>query len=223
MGIQRAIICFYFLMMIFGVTCITVYPDKDITQGNCSYKIDAFLCHCLSSDMTVYLSPGDYSFHSQNSCMIAGKRNIAIIGTSNSPNDTTIRCNGGPFNLLFLNTHNITISNIRIIGCGGLINTSINETFVKFVPVSYFGKGSRYVLMVFNSSNMTINKLIMQNNLGYGLLGWNTHGTVKLSQVYIKNITFENDANCANYNYCSDSADFSCSGSGLMLVLVYLQ
>jgi len=58
----------------------------------------------------------------------------------------------------------------------------------------------------------------MQNNLGYGLLGWNTHGTVKLSQVYIENTTFENDPNCTNYDYNSDSADFSCSGSGLMLL-----
>jgi len=94
-------------MMIVSVTCITVYPDKDTTQGNCSHKIGAFLCHCFSSDMTVYLSPGDYIFHSQNSCTIIGKRNIAIIGTDNFPNDATIRCNGSPFNILFLSTHTI--------------------------------------------------------------------------------------------------------------------
>ncbi|XP_065914017.1 uncharacterized protein [Dysidea avara] len=218
MMIQTVITCFYFLIMIFSVTCITVYPDEDITQGNCSQKLDAFLCHCLSSNMTVYLSPGDYTFHSQDLCMMVGKRNIAIIGTGNSPSDTTIRCDGGPFNMLFLNTHNITIRNIRIIGCGGLIDASINETYVRLVPVSYFGRGSRYVLMVVNSSNVTIEKLIMQHSLGYGFLGWNTHGTVRLSQVYIENTTFENDPNCTNYDYNSNSADFSCSGSGLLLL-----
>ncbi|XP_065914891.1 uncharacterized protein [Dysidea avara] len=215
---QRAMICCYLLIMIVSVTCITVYPDEDITQGNCSQKLDAFLCHCLSSNVTVYLSPGDYTFHSQDLCMTVGKKNIAIIGTGNSPSDTTIRCDGGPFNMLFLNTHNITIGNIRIIGCGGLIDASINETYVRLVPVSYFGRGSRYVLMVVNSSNVTIEKLIMQHSLGYGFLGWNTHGTVRLSQVYIENTTFENDPNCANYDYNSNSADFSCSGSGLLLI-----
>ena len=60
----------------------------------------------------------------------------------------------------------------------------------------------------------------MQNSLGYGLLGWNTHGTVRLSQGDIENTTFENDPNCANHDYSSDGADFSCSGSGLMLILV---
>ena len=218
MKIQNSILCFYLLTMTVSVTCLTVYPDGNITEGNCSHKIDAFLCHCLSSNTTVYLSPGDYIFNSQGSCTITGMKNIAIIGTGNFPSDTTIRCNGKPFNMMFLNTENITIGNVQMIGCGGLIEPYINETYVTLVPVSYFGTRSRHVFMVVNSSDITLEKVIMHYNLGYGLLGWNTHGTVRVSQVSIENTTFENDPNCTNYDYNADDADFSCSGSGFLLL-----
>ena len=72
--------------------------------------------------------------------------------------------------------------------------------------------------MVVNLSNIIIDKLIIQSNLGYGLLSRNTRGTVRLSQVYIENTTFENDLSCTKYNYNSDSTDFNCSGSGLILI-----
>ena len=65
--------------------------------------------------------------------------------------------------MLFLNAHNITINNICIIGYGGFIDTSITETYsmLDWCQLVILEKHlRRYVLMVFNSSNITINKLL---------------------------------------------------------------
>ena len=210
----------YFFLLVFSiVSSITVYPGEEI-EGNCPRKsLDFFLCYCISSNTTLFLSPGNYTLQRQDFCRVADKSNVAIVGMGDSPEKTIIRCNSShSFNVIFTNMQNLTIKNVIFLGCGGIIDERINRTFISLLPVSYFGRGSRFTLMLYNSSNVTLDNLIARNNLGYTAVTWNVHGAVRLSHLRIEDTTFENDPRCVNYDYTKDGADFTCSGSGLLVL-----
>ena len=192
---------------------LTVSSQQNLSNGNCSGKLDEFLCNCLvyNDTIDINLSPGQYNFTQQQTCILQNKNKISITG--NSVNDTTICCND--FNLVFINTQNVLISNIEMVGCGNLVNDMINQSFINAIPVSYFGEGSRFTLMFILSVNVTISNLLVRNNLGYSIIALNALGVVRLSQVQIMNTTFEQDINCRDLGH-DPKMDFSCSGSGVL-------
>ena len=214
---RRSLICVHFLIAIATVGGITVTPVDDIRQGNCSGKLDYFLCTCLSANTTIdiHLSPGHYHF-TQQSCELSDKNGVTITGS-----DVVIECNGSGFNIVFMNTTNIKISNITMKGCGGVFSNSVGHTLDQALSYAYFGSGSRFVLMFIKSSDITISDLTMIDSLGYGILSWSSWGKLELSHVQIENTTFENDPKCLSYNYNNDVADFSCSGSGIFLMFLH--
>jgi len=205
---KRLLICVH---LIVAVNSITVTPLDVITQGNCSGKLDYFLCTCLSANTTIdiHLSSGHYHFTHQP-CELSDKNEVTITG-----NDSVIECNSSGFNVVFINTVNIRISNITMKGCGGVFSNSVSHIINQTIPSAYFGNGSRFVLMFVNSNDINISNLTMFDSLGYGILSWNSWERLELSHVQIINTTFENDPNCLN-----ETADFSCSGSGIFLMFL---
>ena len=131
--------------------------------------------------MDVHLLPGRYDF-SQPSCILQDKTRIAFTG--NSTTNTVIYCNG--FNLLFINTQNVLISNIEMVNCGNIVSSMINQSFSNVIPQIYFGTGSRFTIMFISAANVTISNLSMKNNLGYSIITSNALGVVRLSQVHCK-------------------------------------
>ena len=103
-----------------------------------------------------------------------------------------------------------------MIKCGDVVNQVINQTVQEIVAAAYFGNGFRFAVMFYHVKSITITNLTMINTLGYGLSAFNAIGDVTLSNVHIKDTTFENDPECWNYNYRKNDADFSCSGSGML-------
>ena len=186
------------------------------SDHHCSGQLDYFLCNCLSSNTTidVHLLPGHYNVTKQPVCLLGNKTSISITGST--VDDTIIEC-VEPFSIVFMRVHNVTISNIKMINCGDLVDSGINETINKGIQVAYFGDGSRFALLFYNATDVIINEFTMLNTLGYGIVAFNMLGEVSLSKVHIKNTTFENDPECNDYYYNSDAADYSCSGSGLYL------
>jgi len=214
---RRIFIHYCLLVTIAGVSSITVYPGEEINEENCPRKsLDFFLCYCIPSNTTIYLTPGNYTLQRQDLCTVSDKQNVSIVGTGNSSEDTIIRCDS--FNVLFRNMLNLTIKNVLFLGCGGILDTRINSTFVSLLPVSYFGRGSRFTMMLFNSSNVTFDNVVARNNLGYVIVSWNSHGNVQLSHLLIEDTTFQNDPACVNYDYSKSGANFLCSGSGLLIL-----
>ena len=207
--------------MIFAVTStaysITVNPGDIITEGNCSGQLDYFLCNCLSSNATidVHLLRGHYNVARQPGCLLGNKTSISITGST--VGDTIIEC-VEPFSIVFMSVRNVTISNIKMINCGDLVNSSINEAISKGTGFTYFGNGSRFALLFYNATGVTINEFTMLNTLGYGIVAFNMLGEVSLYKVHIENTTFKNDPKCNDYDYNSDAADFLCSGSGILFL-----
>ena len=212
----RMIWIFYTVLII--ATTSTAYsfmttPGEIITEENCSGRLDYFLCNCLSSNTTIDMLAGNYNFTKQSVCLLKNKTNISITGST--ADDTTIECIE-PFSIVFMNVQNVTISNIKMIGCGAVVNNAINQTFNKVFDAIYLGKGFRFAVMFFDAINVTINGLTMLNTLGYGITALNMIGEVSVSKLHIENTTFENDPECNEYDYSSDVADYFCSGSGLL-------
>ena len=196
---------------------ITVWPAQNIVNNNnCSGQLDYYLCNCVADNATIeiYLSSGYYHFQGQNSCILQGQSNISIIGSTND--STVIQCSN--FNMAFLEVQNVFISNIQMINCGSLFNDAVNETITNISSYTYFGKGSRFALMFLLSTNVTINNLTMRNTLGYGIISFNTFGTLVMSRSHIQDTTFENDEICMGYNYEREETDFYCSGSGIAII-----
>ena len=193
---------------------ITVNPGEIITEGNCSGQLDYFLCYCLSSNTTidVHLLPGHFNVTRQPGCLLGNKTSVSITGST--VDDTIIEC-VEPFSIVFMSVHNVTISNIKMINCGDVVDSGINETINERIRVAYFGDGFRFALLFYNATDVTINEFTMLNTLGYGIVAFNMLGEVSLSKLHIENTTFENDPECINHTYYSS---FYCSGSGLLFV-----
>jgi len=112
-------------------------------------------------------------------CSLANKTSVVITG--NSPDDTVMECDG--FNVMFMSVLNVTISNLRLEGCG---RSNENYVNVSYHPFLYLGQGSRFVFLFINSTGITFNSVMMQNTLGYGIVAFDAHGLVKLLRVTIK-------------------------------------
>jgi len=209
---MEVMIVLYVFALISSAGSILINPGEIITdlETNCSGKLDYFLCNCLNSSTTVdiLLSPGYYNFTNQSICLLENKTNVSITG-----NNTIIECIE-PFSITFMAVQNVTISNIKMINCGDLVNDIINQTIDERLPLAYFGSGFRFALMFYNAINVTISELTMLNTLGYGIVAFNMMGSVSLSKLHIENTTFENDPKCIKYKNNKDN--FHCSGSGLL-------
>ena len=206
-------------VMLFTLTTttypITVRPGENITEGNCSGHLDYFLCNCLVSDVSIdiQLSPGYYNFTNQQFCLLKNKTIISITGSTN--NDTIIQC-VEPFSIVFMGVQNVTISNIKMINCGDVVNEVISEAFHKAIPSLYFGNGFRFALMFYEAINVSITEFTMLGTLGYGIIAFNMMGEVSMSKLHIENTTFENDPKCINHAYDNNGDNFYCTGSGVL-------
>ena len=207
----------FYTVMIFAVTStaysIIVNPGDNITEGNCSGQLDYFLCNCLSSNITIdiHLSQGHYNVTKQPAvCLLENKTSMSITGST--VGDTIIEC-VEPFSIVFMNVQNVTISNIKMINCGDVVDSGINNTISERLLVAYFGDGFRFALLFYNATGVIISEFTMLNTLGYGIVAFNMLGEVSLYKLHIENTTLQNDPRCINHTYYSS---FYCSGSGLL-------
>ncbi|XP_065914525.1 uncharacterized protein [Dysidea avara] len=194
------------------VSSITVKPGDIIEGENCTGEVDDFLCNCSadSDAINIHLLPGYHVFN-HYPCTITNKTSVVITG--NSPDDTTIQCDG--FSVVFMFTENVMMSNLTLVGCGGGMEDYVNNSLHSFV---YLRQGSRFVFMLIDVVGVIFSDVTMRNTLGYGIIAFDAVGMVKLLGIHIENTLFDNDKNCIEYDYNSDKADFSCSGSGVMFV-----
>ena len=207
-------------VMLFALTTTTYSivikpPGKNITEGNCTGHLDYFLCNCSVSDVSIdiQLLPGCYNFTKQQFCLLKNKTAISITGSTN--NDTIIQC-VEPFSIVFMGVQNVTISNIKMINCGDVVNEVISETFHEAIPSAYFGNGFRFAIMFYEAVNVSITEFTMLSTLGYGIIAFNMMGEVSMSKLHIENTTFENDPKCINHAYDNNGGNFYCSGSGVL-------
>ena len=192
-----------FTVLISAISGIIVNPGDVLREGNCAGSIDAYLCKCLASNTTIdiQLSSGYYNLSQQPLCTLWNKTSITITGSPS--NDTIIKCING-FSIKFYNTQNIAIRNLVMIGCGNVAFTG-DKPFIIGQYLFYFD----------GIGNVSIDHLYLSNTAGYSIIISNYYGTsenIKLSDIHIGN-TINDDC-----DYDNDTADYSCSGSGIFII-----
>ena len=194
-----------------------VSPGQSLSHENCSGPLDYFLCSCLDSisAVTFNVLPGDHILSSEHQCVIYNKTKFEMIGVGST---TTLSCNN--FNLAFLWSENILISNLEMINCGDFVSESVKANFSQLITYSFVVNRTRAVFMFFRSVNVTLSQLSMQHSFGYSMVFLNPFGVTNITDVRIEGTTFENDPRCDGYNYRADTADYLCTGSGMVTIYV---
>ena len=209
---ELKIALYIFALIISSNSSILISPDQTAYPGtNCSGHLDYFLCNCLNANATIniQLVPGYYNFTNQQFCLLKNK--AAIIITGSTINDTIIQC-VEPFSIVFMNVHNVTISNIKMINCGDVMNEVANVMINESIPIFYFGNGFKFAMMFYEATNVSIIEFAMLNTLGYGIVAFNMMGEVSLFKLHIENTTFEN-TKCVND---TNDNSLNCLRSGVL-------
>ena len=186
---------------------IIVNPGDIIGKGSCNGSIDKYLCNCLTSNVTIdiQMSPGYHNFSYQPSCTVWNKTSITITGSSS--NDTVIKCING-FSINIFRTQSVIIRNLIMTGCGNAVITD---------DQTYIGQYVFYLDSIVN--DISITNLYMSNTVGYSIIICNffeSSESIELTNIHITNTAVSD--NCKDYKYNNESADFSCSGSGIFVV-----
>ena len=194
-----------FTILVSTVTATVVYPDDVTREGNCNRSIDAYLCRCLASNTTIdiQISPGNYTINQRSLCTLQNKTSVKIIGSSS--NDTIIRC-ANKFSIQFFAAQHVVIHNLIMVGCG---SAAFKDEFSEVYAFNFDG-----------IKDLSIANLYMLNTIGYGIVISNNFGpmeTIELSDIHITSSAVDNS--CMNYDFNDNDADFSCSGSGLFILL----
>ena len=211
---RAKIVLFTVLALLSSINAIRVSPGENITEGNCGGQLEYFLCNCtaLNTTIDIHFSPGQYHLMRQDSCLLQNKTSIKLIGSSS--NDTIIECKES-FNIVFMGVRGVIISNITMVNCGNVVNDSINQTVYDITYSSiHFGSNFKFAIMFYQVKDITITDFTMDSTAGYGIVAFNAVGNITISKLNVHN-TFPK---CDGYDYDSDTADFNCSGSGLLMI-----
>ena len=205
----------HFTIVFICLSIVTFNQGKGIPEESHNESLHYFLCNCtalLNDTVDIHFKARRYSFMNQNSCLLQDKTSIKLIGSPS--NDTIIECKE-PFNIVFMRVRNVIISNITMVNCGNVVNNSINKTVHDATSHrTHFGSNFKLAIMLYQAKDVTIMNFAMNNTMGYGIVAFNAIGNISIA-----NFTVQNTAsNCDSYYYDSDTADFNCSGSGLLMV-----
>ena len=141
------------------------------STGNYS-NIDNVLKHAQSvkGRLTICIQPGNYTL--SGSYYFHSKSRIFVQGSGE--NSTVLNCDKPGNGIAFFNSNEIEVSNLSIVGCGGMYtststNIKISTEFFSFQAVLYFEF----------CKNVTVSSISILHSNGTGLAFFNTVGSVK--------------------------------------------
>ena len=181
-------VALFLLLLLYSESCCAVGGSVEVClhQGthNCSLanSLDEAL-GSLSSDSTVSLSPGLHMIQTFN--LIRDLTNIRISGNSTT-SSVTIECTAG-VGLAFFNISGLVIENLNINRCelsGGEAISELRDVLLGVVD-GFFLIPNDTKLAVFLGvcTNVTMNRVMIANTTGLGLMGINVMGEFSLSEV----------------------------------------
>ena len=196
----------------------TIFIDSNITSVSENETLYHYLCEAterLSSDTTIELSVGTHYIELGPPCVIKGLDNFTIRGTSDSE-VTTIFCRndivGGGF--VFINMTNMLLENIEIINCGITLPDEVPTTIG---DIAFFGPRQKIVLFFSHCTDLRLTNVAVNHCYGFGIVSINLMGSTALNRVTIANTHNDKHFLCVSSSIGA-SEDFSCSGSGAVLM-----
>ena len=161
--------------------------------------------------MTLHLSKLNYILYGPRFCHIENRNRLNLVGNVSTGNgQPTIHCihkNDSSVVLGFFNMTYLLIKNLQFFGCGATITSQAARIFNDTRP--YLGVRQKAGLVFNHCQNLSITNVnITGGYYGYGIMLLNTMGGI-LDHVNLVDGIVQN---------CTTDIDFSCTGSGLMVV-----
>ena len=198
---------------------IYVVPSDDPQTTECSVE------HCPTLNELIKESQHDHHYFRPNTniILLAGNHtvsrkvtytiedveNLSIIGSSTSDslenNIVNVICTKS-FGMTFVNTTNLSISDITFTNCGASTLIPVYEYTLSDLNFDYNFENTTmldmdHTLCIAHSHNVTIHGVTITNGAGVGLLLYNVYNTLKISNSIFAN----NEINCyvlADSNEC---------------------
>lgn len=214
------------LLLLFLFVCLalkhgslgeTILIDSNATSVSENETLYHYLCETserLNSGTTIELSAGTHYIELGPPCVIKGLSNFTLRGISDSE-VTTIYCRndivGGGF--VFINMTKMLLENVEIVNCGIALPDEIPTTIG---DIGFFGPRQKIVLFFSHCIDLCLTNVAVNRSYGFGIVSINLIGSTALNKVTVANTRNERHFLCIS----TPSDDFSCSGSGAVLMHV---
>ena len=192
-------------------------PGSNIHNASNHGSLQYYLCgngsHYIKSDMTLFLYSSVHIITPGPFCLLQHLMNIMI--TTSDSNPAHIICdnvNQPTRGFGFLNTTGLTLHNLHIEHCGGILTptavSSINQSRI------YFPMGQSAVLLISQCYDIILSNVIVDGGyFGYAMIIVNVYGIVHMTDISVSN-----SFNCLSEE--QDAQDIICSGSGLLFLFM---
>ena len=170
------------------------WPEGGYSTSYLSLNLALKDAQHYNHSITIVLRPGQHQLHSGSETQLRNMSQLAIVGNGSEGEPVVITCQplGG---LAFLWSTNITISNLRLIGCGKLQNGNNeceNDRYLSQVAILFTG-----------CSSIELSNLHVNESNGTGVAVYNAMGKVSIDSCQF------------SYNGLSDEAIYG--GGGLVI------
>ena len=197
------------LLAVTTVTAIHHLSDRDVNITT-SHELQSLLCDNatthLHDNMTLHLNQLNYTLYGPRFCHIENRSHLTLVGniSTGQPSIHCIHKNDSSVGFGLFNVSHLVIKNLQFLGCGATITSQAVRIFNDTHP--YLGVRQNAGLVFNHCQNLSIIHVnITGGYYGYGLMLLNTMGIL-------------DDVNLVDGILGQICTDFSCSGSGLIVV-----
>ena len=199
----------FIIFSIYLWTVVNSSTHRDVFLAT-SHELQSWLCDnsttLFQNNMTLHLNQLKYTLHGPQFCHTENRSHLTLVGNV-SIGQPTIHCvhnNDSSVGFVFYNTSHFVIKNLEFLGCGATITSQAVRIFNDTHP--YLGVRQKAGLVFNHCQNLSIIYVnIAGFYYGYGLMLLNTMGIL-------------DDVNFMDGMLGQTCTDFSCTGSGLMVV-----
>ena len=143
-------------------------------QPSQCYTLDGALMAIQTND-TLLLSSGTHTLRDPAVSVISNISDVSIIGNLSNHNEVIVTCEEG-VGFSFVNVSGLVLSGLTVEGCSlsgskAMVLEPSNELFSRSVIVEFYG-----ALFLVYCSDLLVENVTVQNNRGFGIIGWNLVG-----------------------------------------------
>ena len=170
-------------------------PSQDTLDQSSTNSLAYYLCEGagnLTSNTTIvlshtivhYIPPGSF-------CLVENIAGLTIYGNS-SDNPAVVKCNSTSHHVRgfgFFNVTNLSISNIVVERCGGVID----QNAIKYINISffYFQPGQRAVFLFNHCFDLMLDRTEIREYKGFAVIGANVMGSSSVTKTVLTSSTLD--------------------------------
>ena len=207
------------LLVAVSQSTIINVPSMEVKSSFYDYLCGNHSTQIVDNTVIVINATMTHDLSQQQFCILDNLENIML--QSSGEGEATIHCNGGSgadelmqSGIGFLGIKNLTLRNIRFENCGGVIGEATsysgNVAPPDSSPLSAIVDQQQAVLLLSNCSDVTLDRVTIENYRGYAIFASNLYETITLHTVVV-----DNSFATMQRKTSSNRTDMAESGSGI--------